>query len=411
MQIVGAMMGSAVVIYMTVAVLSLLQQSRRKQQHSLLAYELLRQKIKSSIVERFYLDQAHLCWNGTRKFVVVSKTEEANGIYSFDLKPHDGRVLPLFQPGQFLTFQLNVPGQEKPIVRCYSLSDAPSIEQYQVTIKRVESGLGSGYFHDDVQEGTILDVQSPRGSFCINPTTAKPMVFIAGGVGVTPFLSMLKAIDQSQTKSEIYLFYAVQSDQDIVQYDYLKNLADRHENIHIYTGFSNSSVTDTNNQSQFSGHLTIDYLQSVLPSSNFDFYMCGPPSMMKSLINGLNSWKVPTKNIFSEAFGTPSVKAAIKNIDAETKKSRVKTESLPTITFKKSKTEKIWNPTDDDLLSFAESANISVEAGCRAGSCGSCETAIRSGSVKYLTPPGYECPKGSCLPCVAIPESDLELDL
>ncbi len=414
MQTVAAIMGSLVVVYMTIALYSFFQQLKNQHQKNQLAHELLRQKIKTASIEGIYFEQARLCWNGTRKFVVTRKTEEANDICSFELKPHDGKILPLFQPGQFLTFQLHLPGQEKPVIRCYSLSDCPSIEKYRVTIKKVPDGLGSGYFHNEVQQGTILDVQSPRGSFCINPTTLKPMVFIAGGVGVTPFLSMLSAIEQSRSQIEIFLFYAVQSQQDLIQSNYLQELANRHENIHVFTGFSKELPENIDKNKHFTGHLTVEYMKSILPSNNYNFYLCGPPPMMESLINGLNAWKVPKNKIHSEAFGTSSVKASKKiaeKPDSDKKEKKSTPQSTFSVTFKKSQKELKWKNSDEDLLSFAEAAGISVEAGCRAGSCGSCETAIQSGSVSYLKPPGYQCPLGSCLPCVAIPDSPLELDL
>ena len=87
--------------------------------------------------------QAKSAWSGHRKFVVDRKEVEAEGICSFYLKPRDTKPLPQFRPGQYLTFQLNMLDQPKPVVRCYSLSDSPDSDQYRVTIKR---GLGASQF-------------------------------------------------------------------------------------------------------------------------------------------------------------------------------------------------------------------------------------------------------------------------
>ncbi|MCG8651472.1 MAG: FAD-binding oxidoreductase, partial [Pirellulales bacterium] len=109
-----------------------------------------------------------LAWNGFRKFEIAKRVEEAQGICSFYLKPHDGKPLPSFKAGQYLTFRLNIPGREKPVIRCYSLSDRPRHDLYRVTVKRVKAprqapgappGLVSNYFHEQLQEGDIVDAQ------------------------------------------------------------------------------------------------------------------------------------------------------------------------------------------------------------------------------------------------------------
>ncbi len=136
-------------------------------------------------------EQKSLSWKGWRKFVVVRKEYESpdQQICSFYLQPHDGKAIPGFDPGQFLTFQLDIPGQTKPVVRCYSLSDAPRPDGYRVSIKRVPPprdkpeappGLSSNHFHDNVWVGDILDVKEPSGRFFLDTTNDDPVVLIGG---------------------------------------------------------------------------------------------------------------------------------------------------------------------------------------------------------------------------------------
>jgi uncharacterized protein len=93
-------------------------------------------EIKAARLKCEELEQRKLGWNGYRKFVISKKVKECEDVYSFYLKPHDGRPLPPFKPGQYLTFQLNIPGHAKPLIRCYSLSDSHRPDVYRVTIKR-----------------------------------------------------------------------------------------------------------------------------------------------------------------------------------------------------------------------------------------------------------------------------------
>ena len=111
-----------------------------------------------------------LVWSGWRKFVIRRRNYEDRDeqVCSFHLEPHDGKPIPAYSPGQFLTFRLDIPGESRPTVRCYSLSDAPRSESYRVSIKRVPAprgtdlppGLASNHFHL-LEEGEILDVKAP----------------------------------------------------------------------------------------------------------------------------------------------------------------------------------------------------------------------------------------------------------
>ena len=128
-----------------------------------------------------------LAWDGWRAFRVARRSYEdaARTQCSFDLEPVDGRSLPDFRPGQFLTFSLDVApgvtdatGARRSVTRCYSLSDRPDPAHYRVTIKRVPAppdhpewlpGLSSNHFHDHVRAGDELRVKAPTGHFCIDP--------------------------------------------------------------------------------------------------------------------------------------------------------------------------------------------------------------------------------------------------
>ena len=377
--------------------------------------ELLKAKIKS-IMDRREIEakQLNLSWNGFRKFKVVSKVEETSDITSFYLAPHDGKELPEFLPGQFLTFQIPVPTQPHPVIRCYSLSDSPfHPERYRVSIKRVPAprneptappGLVSNYFHDFLNENDIVDIKAPSGHFHLSMTKKFPVVLLAGGVGITPLLSMLNAITEMGSQREVWFFLGVRNKKDHVMKEHLEMVARENENVRLRVFYSAPGETDVLDEDyHVKGRVNVENLKTILPSSNFDYYICAPPPMVKDLRKDLAEWGVPEKNIHFEAFGP----ATVKGCKAEPgKASGVKIN----IQFEKSGKTLVWDSKSESLLDFAELNGISIDSGCRAGNCGTCLTAIKHGKVELVGEPGSEPEAGSCLTCISIPKEDLTLD-
>ena len=377
--------------------------------------ELLKAKIKG-IMDRRKIEakQLNLSWNGFRKFKVTSKEKETSDITSFYLAPHDGKELPEFLPGQFLTFQIPVPTQPHPVIRCYSLSDSPfHPERYRVSIKRVPAprneptappGLVSNYFHDFLNENDIVDIKAPSGHFHLSMTKKFPVVLLAGGVGITPLLSMLNAITEMGSQRELWFFLGVRNKKDHVMKEHLEMVARENENVRLRVFYSAPGETDVLDEDyHVKGRVNVENLKTILPSSNFDYYICAPPPMVKDLRKDLADWGVPKKNIHFEAFGP----ATVKGCKAEPgKASGVKIN----IQFEKSGKTLVWDSKSESLLDFAELNGISIDSGCRAGNCGTCLTAIKHGKVELVGEPGSEPEAGSCLTCISIPKEDLTLD-
>jgi ferredoxin-NADP reductase len=130
--------------------------------------------------------------------------DETSDIKSFYLSPIDNRPLAPYRAGQFLTVQL--PTTQETIVRVWSLSDyqnQPS--QYRLSIKKESKGLGSGYMHEQISKGASLLIKPPLGRFVLDRSGFKPVLMIAGGIGITPLLSMLKAqVERGEKMPPLY---------------------------------------------------------------------------------------------------------------------------------------------------------------------------------------------------------------
>ncbi len=356
-------------------------------------------------------------WNGFRKFTVVRKNPEGGGICSFYLEAHDRKPIADFKPGQYLTFQLNIPDQSKPVVRCYSLSDCFRETNYRVSIKAAlpprnvpdaPPGLVSNYFHDHIEEGAILDVRAPSGHFFFNSELRRPVVLIGGGVGLTPVLSMLNQLSMEPSEREIWFFYGVANSSEHILREEMEAAANRSSNIHLVYCYSKPLPGDLEGPNVVEGRVSIDLFKEKLGTNNFDYYICGPGPLMESMISGLKEWGVPDSNVHYETFGPSSVKKTRPPIPVGEKP--VAEVAACTVEFRRSGKTVAWDGTSENLLEFAEAQDVSIACGCRAGSCGTCQVAVISGKVTYPQEPDSDPEEGTCLTCVGRPAGNIVID-
>lgn len=158
-------------------------------------------------------------WTGWRKFRIEGKVAEADGIWSFRLAPVDGKRLPSFLPGQYVSVQVDAPALGYRQSRQYALSDAPRADHYRITVKRdlgssysnsvsscyLNPGIVSNRLIDETSNGDVVEVSHPAGEFYLdaNNPSSVPLVLISAGVGVAPLMSMLNSVAESQPKREV----------------------------------------------------------------------------------------------------------------------------------------------------------------------------------------------------------------
>ncbi|WP_309387570.1 ferric reductase-like transmembrane domain-containing protein [Cerasicoccus frondis] len=356
-------------------------------------------------------------WDGFRAFKVDQKQPERGGICSFYLKPVDGQPLPPYKPGQYLTFKFEVPGQAKPVLRCYSLSDAPGGDYYRISVKRqnppedqpaAPSGLSSNYLHDSVNEGDVLQVKAPSGKFTLDDARIRRVVFVSAGVGMTPVLAMLKHRLNAglSEEDEVWFFHGARRREDHFMAEHLDELGAQFPQLKFRTCYSRPADDDVLGKHYHrQGRVSVDYLRDELPDSEFDFYICGPGPMMADVVHGLEEWGVAPERIHFEAFGPSTIKRTKPLPKAPTAKG----EEIKVV-FAKSKQELIWTGQAENLLEFAETAGLKLPYGCRAGVCGACKQDVIAGEIAYDDQPAADPGKGACLLCQAKPKSSVTID-
>ncbi len=301
-QIVVQFAGLIIVAALTLQAVMLLSGTFRRRRMESAQHRLARQTLQFKLdtalaAFNFEKEKAEQEWNGYRKFEIKKKQPEIEGCHSFYLAPHDGKPLPPFLPGQYLTFELKIAGQSKLVIRCYSLSDSPNHpDYYRVSIKKVlpprddpegQPGLSSSFFNDVLEEGNIIDVKAPSGHFYLEQRD-RPTVLIGGGIGITPVMSMLNTLCESEHNGEVWFFLGARNSSDQIMKAHLEALDREHENLHVCVCYSNPLDGDVEGRDyQHKGYVGADLFKKNLSSNNYIYYICGPPPMMESVVGGL----------------------------------------------------------------------------------------------------------------------------
>jgi ferredoxin-NADP reductase/MOSC domain-containing protein YiiM len=357
-------------------------------------------------------------WKGFRHFTVDRKVPESQTITSFYLVPEDGQPLPVYMPGQFLTFRLAIPGRPKPVIRTYSLSECPChAEYYRITIKKEPSAQdsdnvsGSNYFHDVVEPGTRLQVAAPRGDFFLDPQMESPIVLLSGGVGLTPMISMLNAVVDSGKKRPTWFIHGTRNGVHHAMCKHMRQVAAENEDITVHIRYSQPRPEDIEGREYDSiGHVDLGLLKALLPGKDMDFFLCGPPPFMNGLLKSLWEWGVPETRIRFELFGPATLLQEGTSARRRTKETTVE-EKAYEIEFSASGITAKWDPEYENLLEFAEDQGVFPDFSCRSGICHTCQYKISEGEVAYNFEPLDPPYPGQALLCCARPRSKLVIDV
>lgn len=250
-------------------------------------------------------------WNGYRQFRVERKVPESEIVTSLYLKPADGGELPTFQAGQYLTVRIEHPTTPTS-PRNYSLSDEPGVGHYRISVKRESSlveggpgGLISNYLHDVVQPGNLLEIGPPCGEFTVRPEDAnQPIVFLAGGIGVTPLLSMAKSLVRRGHAGPVLFVQAARNCRVQAFAKELEALQKQAPNFETHVVYDEPAGDDlAAGRCRTTGRIDEEFLKTHTPYASAAYYFCGPPSFMRCLYASLKNLGVSDDRLHFEFFG------------------------------------------------------------------------------------------------------------
>jgi ferredoxin-NADP reductase/MOSC domain-containing protein YiiM len=352
-------------------------------------------------------------WAGFRPLRVSRIDRESSSVVSLLLVPADGRRLVAAAPGQFVVLRLRPNPDAPPVLRSYSLSDAPSADHYRVSIKQELNGVASTYVHKHVRVGDVLDVSAPRGSFTLQ-SGDRPIVLLSAGVGATPVLSMLHALAAEKSTRQVWWLHGARnrSDHPFAQesHDLVQLLPHSHSRI-LY------SRPESEDRLGFdfdaTGRLGVPVLDELGVSHDADFYLCGPSAFLDDLSTGLAAWGIAGDRVHKEIFGpAKSLTPGISDEPAHPVHTPAgPAGDGPQVSFARSGLSVRWDAKYQNLLDLAEACDVPVRWSCRTGVCHNCESGLISGSVNYdpepLEPPAAE----NVLICCSHPGEDMVVDI
>jgi nitric oxide dioxygenase len=241
-------------------------------------------------------EQATGGWRGERTFRIADKVVESDEITSFYLQPVDGQPVLASLPGQYITLRAVIDGEEAR--RNYSLSAESSRDGYRISVKREPHGRVSNYLHG-LQTGATLALFAPSGEFTLQDS-ARPLVLISGGVGITPTFAMLQAAVRQGRP--VHFIHAARHAGVHAFRAQVDALARQHPQVRVFYCYGEYRNGDPAPDAV--GAITQARLAAWLPADrNLDVYFLGPTGFMKSIRQSLKALGVPEQQSRFEFFG------------------------------------------------------------------------------------------------------------
>ena len=348
---------------------------------------------------------AKLIHPGRMKLKIDRIIEHSENVKSFILVSAEGKKLAPFRAGQYLTVQLRIGGSL--LTRPYSIASTPQNARdgfYNITVKRVPDGFASGWMLDNLKEGDELTAYSPEGTFVYEPIRdAKTVVGIAGGSGITPFLSLAGSIADGSCDAELILLYGARNSDEIIFREELDKLNQNDKIKVVYV------LSDSKEKGYEKGFIDAKLIQKYAPE-HYSIFLCGPKAMYEFAGKEIEKLGVRKKNVRFELFASASKPEAIPGFPMD------KVGLTFQLTVKQfGKETQIDCLSNESVLVALERAGIEAPSRCRSGECGFCRSKLVSGEV--FIPSNTDGRRiadvkfGYIHPCSSYPMSDLTIKI
>jgi len=343
----------------------------------------------------------------------IQELSKDTKLYRF-VSARPNKALAPFRAGQYIGITVEINGVRTS--RPFSLVSSPNqLAYYELGVKRKEGGFVSIYLLDNLKIGDILEATEPLGNLYYNRVFhGKDLVFIAGGSGITPFISMLRDISEQNLKLNVWLIFGCLSEDDMLFKDELEDIQTRRSNVRVKYILSEPGPS----WDGASGFITKDKILDEIKSiENKFFYIVGNRVMYSFIQEQMKELGVPRHRIIYESYGVPDDVTGIIGWPKDTKASNTVKITLEFIKQGRKVIEIIEAQCVEPLLNSLErekDLGIKINNGCRSGACALCRTKLVSGKIFMLpevTMREIDQEFGFIHPCVSYPLTDIIIDL
>lgn len=324
--------------------------------------------------------------------------DETHDVKTFVFSAASDRMF-CFNAGQYVVLHLTIGGAT--VSRSYSVSSPPTRPlDLHITVKRTPGGLVSNWLHDNLRAGDEINIEGPLGSFKLDGFHSEKPLFLAGGSGITPLMSMLRTLTDRASDLDLCLIYSARSPRDLIFRLELDVLAARFRNLSVTCVCSRRDPTWAGPTGRVDGPMLLRLVPDLRERT---VYACGPEQYMKALRDGLGQTGVDARRYHEESFGgglsgvTSDVASAVSS----------------SVHFARSGLEHRCAP-GETLLEAARNCGVYVPSGCQQGVCGTCRIAKLSGEVTMQDLGGLtsdEKSSGLVLACCSRAKGAVTLDL
>ena len=301
-----------------------------------------------------------------------------------------------FEAGQYITLQKVINGEE--IRRAYSICSTPKSGEVRVAIKKVENRVFSTFATSTLKAGDEIEISIPEGRFLLNTEANKNYIGFAAGSGITPILSMVKTVLETEPTSNFTLVYGNKSVADTIFYTALNALKESFSGrLNLHYIFSRENVKNEL-RGRIDENVTNYFVKNMYKESTFDAaYLCGPEEMIKEVSKALKNNNISKENIHFELFTASVDEEAAADVKEGTTEVTILLDDEET-TFSMQQT--------DDILAASLRNNIDAPYSCQGGVCSSCLGKVTEGKavmVKNSILTDDEIEEGLILTCQAHP--------
>ena len=344
-------------------------------------------------------------WRGQLR--IGNIVTETPSVKTFRLLPssNDGLMPFTFVPGQFMNVAFSIGGER--MNRSYSISSSPTRRDYvELSVRREPRGAVSRHIDDLLKVGDEIEAGGPVGRFTFNGTEADSVVLIAGGVGITPMMSIARYLTEQSWAGDIFFIYACRTPTDFIFAQEIAELQRANPKLHVVVAMSNPEGTDWKGPR---GRITKELLTQAVPELvSRRIHLCGPPSMMDAVKALLTELGVPPDQVKTELFGATKPAPGAAGIAAKFTAPA----TGPLVTFSKNnKSAKVHE--GQTVLELSEELGIGIEFSCRVGTCGVCKTKMTAGEVEMAVEDALDTgdkANGIILACQAKPKGPVSVE-